>query len=164
MLLDQSGEIEDHWPLLADGNAVPNAGYALVPLARLDEARDQDGVYLGAQVPNDADPETLSQHFGRLGLISVDFPSFSDGRGFSIAARVRDLGFTGRMRAEGPVIADQFGYLLSCGFDEVSVPDDVAIRQPAEQWLAQLDRISLSYQRGRSGRTSVLDQRIASAG
>ncbi|MEM9060122.1 MAG: DUF934 domain-containing protein [Pseudomonadota bacterium] len=161
MLLDKSGEIEDHWPLIADSDELPDQGYALVPLARLDEAIEHDRVYLGARMPNDAEPRDLIHYFGRLGLISVDFPSFADGRGFSIAARLRDLGFTGRMRAEGPVIADQFGYLLACGYDEVAVPDDVAVRQPADQWISQLSRVSLAYQRGRTGRTSVLDQRLS---
>lgn len=164
MLLDRSGEIEDHWPLIAGEDSLPNHGYALVPLARINEALSLSGVYLGAQIPNDTDPRELVQHFGRLGLISIDFPSFADGRGFSIAACLRDLGFGGRLRAEGPVISDQFGYLLSCGFDEVDVPDDVALRQPLEHWMAQLDTISLAYQRRKTGRVSVLDQRRAAAG
>lgn len=163
MLLDQTGEIEDHWPLTAGSEDVPQHGYALVPLARLGEAIDQDGVYLGAQIPNDTDPRELVQYFGRIGMISVDFPSFADGRGFSIAASLRDLGFSGRLRAEGPVIADQFGYLLACGFDEVDVPEDVAIRQPVEQWLAQLENVSLAYQRRKTGRISVLEQRKAAS-
>ena len=164
MLLDRTGEIEDHWPLIADLDALPDQGYALVPLARLSEALSNQSIYLGAQVPNDTDPHDLLPYFGRLGLISVDFPSFADGRGFSIAAMLRDLGFGGRMRAEGPVIADQFSYLLSCGFQEVNVPEDVAIRQPLEQWMAQLDTVSLAYQRRKTERKSVLDQRRAASG
>ncbi|MEM7211032.1 MAG: DUF934 domain-containing protein [Pseudomonadota bacterium] len=164
MLLNASGEIEDHWPLIADSDALPDQGYALVPLARIDSALEHSGVYLGLQAPNDTAPDDLVRYFGRLGLISVDFPSFADGRGFSIAASLRDKGFSGRLRAEGPVIADQFGYLLSCGFDEVNVPDDVAIRQPVDQWLEQLENVSLAYQRRQTGRVSVLDQRLAARG
>ena len=164
MLLDRTGEIEDHWPLIADSDALPSHGYALVPLARLPQALDQSGVYLGAQIPNNTDPGDLVSFFGRLGLISIDFPSFTDGRGFSIAASLRDLGFAGRLRAEGPVISDQFSYLLSCGFDEVNVPEDIAIRQPLDHWMAQLDTVSLAYQRRKSERASVLDQRRSARG
>ncbi len=164
MLLDRTGEIEDHWPLIAGQDSLPDDGYALVPLARINEALSLSGVYLGAQIPNDTDPRVLEQYFGRLGLISIDFPSFADGRGFSIAACLRDLGFGGRLRAEGPVISDQFSYLLSCGFDEVNVPQDVAIRQPLEQWMAQLETVSLAYQRRKTQRASVLDQRRAATG
>ena len=164
MLLDHTGEIENHWPLIADSDPLPQHGYALVPLARLDEALEMTGIYLAAQIPNNTAPQDLVPYFGRLGMISVDFPSFSDGRGFSIAASLRDLGFGGRLRAEGPVIADQFGYLLASGYDEINVPDDVAIRQPADQWLAQLNNVSLAYQRRRTGRISVLDQRRQARG
>ena len=31
-----------------------------------------------------------------------------DGRGFSIGARLRAMGYVGRLRAAGPLIADQF--------------------------------------------------------
>ena len=159
MLLDATGEIEDHWPQVPDHQAAPQQGYALVPLARLGEVLGMTELYLGVDLPNDADLDLVVPHFDRISLISVDFPSFADGRGFSIAKRLRDQGFTGRLRASGPVISDQFAYLLESGFDEVAIPESVAIRQPVEDWLAQLSRIGIGYQRGRSGRASILDQR-----
>ncbi|NIP75920.1 MAG: DUF934 domain-containing protein, partial [Xanthomonadales bacterium] len=61
---------------------------------------------------------------------------------------LRALGFEGRLRASGPVISDQFDFLLACGFDEVLLPDDVAERQPPEHWTANPGRITLGYQRG----------------
>ena len=73
---------------------------------------------------------------------------------------MRALGFTGRLRATGPVIADQFAYLIACGFDEARIPDALAERQPAEQWLAQLTRISAGYQRGYGAARSILDERM----
>ena len=161
MLLDQNGELEDLWPPVADHEPLPEMGYALVPVARLEAALAHGGLYLGVEIPNHCDPKKLQRHFERLGLVAVDFPSFADGRGFSIAARLRELGFRGRLRASGPVIADQFAYLLACGFDEVLVPDAVALRQPPEQWARQLSAVTLAYQRGRPIRASILDQRRA---
>ena len=136
MLLDASGPADDPWALIGD-DAIPPDGPVIVALARLQEALAARPA-AGVLIPNDTQPENLRPFFPRLGLIAVDFPAFADGRGFSIAVRLRDLGYTGRLRAHGPVIADQFAYLLACGFDEVLVPEDVAIRQPAEQWMAQL--------------------------
>jgi len=130
----------------------------IVALERLDEALDSE-LELGVHLPNDTDPESVAPHFGRLSLISVDFPSFADGRGFSIGHSLRALGYQGRLRATGPVISDQFDFLLACGFDEVSLPDSVAERQPPEHWLAAPDRITLGYQRGLAGRGSILDAR-----
>ncbi|MEM7422400.1 MAG: DUF934 domain-containing protein [Pseudomonadota bacterium] len=159
MLIDRSGEIEDVWPLVPDTEPLPVQGYALVPMARLEEALQAHGLYLGLLISNDVGLGSIELHFNRLGLISVDFPGFADGRGFSLAATLRRAGFAGRLRASGPVIADQFGHLLTCGFDEVDVPDDIALRQPVDDWLRQLGRISFAYQRGLPGRASVIDRR-----
>jgi len=159
MLLDATGEIADEWRTVED-EPIPASGPVIVPLARLDEALARRPA-TGVLIPNDTDSERLKSHFPRLGLIAIDFPSFADGRGFSIAQRLRALGYQGRLRALGPVISDQFAYLLACGFDEVAVPPSVAERQPVDQWTAQLSKISASYQRGRPGVASILDKRGA---
>ena len=158
-LIDATGEIDDLWPHLGDA-PLPEAGRALVVADRLEEALASP-LELGVHIGPDADPEALAPHFGRLALISVGFPSFADGRGFSIAKRLRSGGFLGRLRATGPVIADQFAYLMECGFDEVAIPADLARRQPVSSWLAEAGSITLGYQRGRPGRGSILDQRRA---
>ncbi|MEM6934582.1 MAG: DUF934 domain-containing protein [Pseudomonadota bacterium] len=160
LLLDRTGEIDDLWP--AADEVLPDTGRALIPFARLDEALET-ALELGIEVPNTVEPAELLTRFGRLAMISVDFPSFADGRGFSIARRLRAEGFLGRLRASGPVISDQFTYLLQCGFDEVAVPEDVALRQPVEHWLAQLALVTTGYQRGLGERGSILDQRRSHA-
>ena len=157
-LIDRLGPAEDIWTVLGAEDALPASGSVIVALERLDEALES-GLELGVHLPNDTDPEAVVPHFGRLSLISVDFPSFADGRGFSIGHCLRALGYRGRLRATGPVISDQFDFLLACGFDEVSLPDSVAERQPPEHWAATPGRITLGYQRGRAGRGSILDAR-----
>jgi uncharacterized protein (DUF934 family) len=159
-LIDALGPSEDPWTRLGAEDPLPETGSVIVPLDRFAEARGA-GLETGVHVANDVDPETLKPHFARLSLISVGFPSFADGRGFSIAHRLRALGYEGRLRATGPVISDQFAYLLACGFDEVAIPDDVAERQPPEHWAKVPGRISLGYQRGERGRGSILDARRA---
>ena len=86
----------------------------------------------------DTDPATLSDHLDR-DLIAIDFPAFSDGRGFSLARMLREQGYTGRLRATGRLIADQYAMARRVGFDEVQVAPDIAARQPQEQWLARAD-------------------------
>ncbi len=158
-LIDRNGPAQDQWTLLGAEDALPSSGAVIVALERLDEVL-ATGLELGVHLPNDTDPESVQPHFGRLSLISVDFPSFSDGRGFSIGHCLRALGYRGRLRATGPVISDQFDFLLACGFDEVSLPDSVAERQPPEHLVAAPDRITLGYQRGLAGRGSILDARL----
>ncbi len=159
-LIDQLGPAEDHWTVLGTDDPLPSSGSVIVALEQLDEALDS-GLELGVHLPNDTDPESVKPHFARLSLISVDFPSFTDGRGFSIGHCLRALGYQGRLRATGPVISDQFDFRLACGFDEVSLPDSVAERQPPEHWAATPGRITLGCQRGLAGRGSILDARRA---
>jgi uncharacterized protein (DUF934 family) len=159
-LIDRLGPAEDQWVMLSADDPLPDSGSVIVPLARLAEGLET-GLELGVHLPNDTDPAGLKPHLDRLSLISVDFPSFADGRGFSIGHCLREFGFRGRLRATGPVISDQFEYLLACGFDEVLLPDSVAERQPPEHWAATPGRISLGYQRGLAGRGSILDARRA---
>jgi uncharacterized protein (DUF934 family) len=163
LLIDRTGEIDDLWPRVEGDAPLPARGRALVDLARLAEA-EASGLEIGVHIPPDTAADTLAPHFRRLALVSVGFPSFSDGRGFSIARRLRALGYRGRLRASGPVIADQFAYLLDCGFDEAAVPAGVAARQPVASWLAALGAISLGYQRGLAGRSSILERRRAGDG
>lgn len=85
----------------------------------------------------DADDTALSDAVAQQQPIRIHFPTFSDGRGFTLAARLRRLGFTGRLRAQGHVIADQYAMARRSGFDEVEIGDDLAARQPEEQWLAR---------------------------
>lgn len=79
-------------------------------------------------------------------LVVVDFPSFADGRGFTLARELRLKGFTGRLRAKGHVLADQYAMARRSGFDEVEISDDLATRQPEDQWLARANWKSHNYQ------------------
>lgn len=96
----------------------------------------------------------LESGFERAGLaallhapaVRIDFPSFADGRGFGLARELRSLGYQGRLRAKGHLIADQYLNARLSGFDEVEIADDLAERQPEAQWLARAARVSGNYQ------------------
>jgi len=100
----------------------------------------------GLDLPPDADPGSLAADLARIPAIRVAFPKFSDGRGFTIAARLRRLGFAGRLRAAGHVIADQYAMARRAGFDEVEIDADLAGRQPEPQWRARSDWRAHDYQ------------------
>ena len=62
--------------------------------------------------------EDLAPHVGRLRLIVLNFPKFSDGRAYSQARLLRGrLGYAGELRATGGVLQDQLPFMLRCGFD-----------------------------------------------
>ncbi len=70
-------------------------------------------------------------------VVRIAFPSFSDGRGFTLARRLRQMGFTGHLRATGHVLADQYAMARRSGFDDVEISADLAARQPQDQWRAR---------------------------
>ena len=110
--------------------------------APLDEATDGQGVDL----PSDANPLELAGQLATIPAIRVDFPSFADGRGFTIARQLRLMGFAGRLRARGHVIADQYAMARRSGFDEVEISPELAERQPQDQWLFRADWRAHDYQ------------------
>lgn len=97
-------------------------------------------------LPADTDPASLAGRLAGVAMIRVDFPVFSDGRGFSIARQLRLMGYAGRLRARGHVIADQYAMARRSGFDEVEISDDLAARQPAADWLYRADWRAHDYQ------------------
>lgn len=128
-LIDRNGVREDGWIVLADDVQSPESGAdLLMPLALWRESRERwlshpgrIGVELG---PAD-DPAALAGDIDRLTLITVAFPSFTDGRGYSIARLLRErLNFRGELRAVGEILRDQLFYLARCGFDSFALRDD----------------------------------------
>ncbi len=123
IVITEAGYAPDDW---AEG--------AVLPFDVFWSGQDLPEEPLAVEFPNDRDPAELAPWFERLGMIRVAFPAMGDGRGFSIARRLRALGYAGRLRAAGPLIADQMTAARSVGFDEIEVPDSVAARQPEALW------------------------------
>jgi len=127
IIVDDQGFRPDDWTL---------------PPSALEDARSGHGIDL----PSSADPMELAGRLPEIALIRVDFPSFSDGRGFTIARQLRLMGFKGRLRARGHVIADQYAMARRAGFDEIEIPEELAARQPEDQWLFRADWRAHDYQ------------------
>lgn len=127
--------VADDWQVLrpvADEPAVVPPGRIIVPLAVwLDRqaalvARGDVGVWLAGS----DDPAKLAVSLPSLSLIAVDFPKFTDGRGYSIAYLLRSrFGFRGELRAVGDVLPDQLFYMKRVGFDAFAVRPDKDIHQ-----------------------------------
>ena len=164
-LIHENKFVPDHWQRLADDQPVPADGKIIIPLQRLDEARQVRGSALGSigiHRANIARIDDVIPLLPNLPLISIAFPAFSDGRGFSLAKRLRRLGFKGTLRAHGPLIADQYPHALACGFDEIDISESHALRHREAHWRAATGSISLGYQRGYVRSGTILDRRAAS--
>ncbi len=141
----------DSWQLLkpaADGAwlQIPLAGDIIVPLALWLEHRDvllfRVG-RLGVWLEPGEDPALLAEHFAHLSLLAVDFPQFTDGRGYSIARLLRErYGWRGELRAIGDILRDQLFYLARCGFDAWALRAD----QDARAALNAFGDFSEAYQ------------------
>ncbi len=84
----------------------------------------------------------------KLPLIAINFPKFTDGRGYSTAALLRTrYGFTGELRAIGDVLRDQLFYMKRVGFNAFAVRADKdiadalnALRDFSENYQASTDQ------------------------
>jgi uncharacterized protein (DUF934 family) len=97
------------------------------------------------------DARALIPHLAALRLIEVNFPAFTDGRGYSAARILREAGYTGELRAVGDVLVDQLAAMRRCGFDSFE-PDKPLDPADAEAALARWDHV---YQPAADGRTAI---------
>ena len=100
------------------------------PAVSLDAFFDQpDAVSVRIEAGDDV--RRLAPVLDRVRLVEVDFPKFRDGRGFSSARVLREMGYTGEIKATGDVLVDLVFFMRRCGFDSFAPdvpmnPDDVA--------------------------------------
>ena len=95
---------------------------------------------------NDFQVETLKSFLPYLSAISINFPSEKDGRGFSLARRLRQLGYLGVLRATGHVTVDHYRHATQSGFNQIAIPTKLAKRMPESYWKQQIDSFTPSYQ------------------
>ncbi len=104
-------------------------------LAQLSRGEVEDARPIGVRVTPGAGAERLFAVVDHLELIVVEFPSFRDGRGFTLATTLRNKhGFKGDLRASGQVLPDQFAAFHQCGFTTIETPAS----HPPEQWRRAL--------------------------
>jgi uncharacterized protein (DUF934 family) len=116
----------------------------IVPLAAWQANRDalRARAEVGVWLARADDPLTLAGDVGSLTLIAIDFPRFTDGRGYSSARLLRErLHYRGELRAIGDIQRDQLYYLAQVGFDAFALREDLDI----EASLASLRAVSDVY-------------------
>ena len=161
-IMRDGGFQQDEWTRLeADAPIVGRVVAPLADLASLWGDLSVSAEAIGVDLPNDADLAQLDPYLDQLTLIVVAFPSFADGRGFSLARRLRARGYQGVLRASGKLVADQYAYAIACGFDEVEVDPSIAARQPEDQWREMGKSLSVAYQKGYDGAQNILEARRA---
>lgn len=148
-LIDRNGRRADDWVVFnGDASSVKAGASVLLPLDVFREYRDRwlthDG-RLGVLLSPSDDPAAIAGDLGRLALVAVDFPSFTDGRGYSIGRLLRDrYHYQGELRAVGDVLRDQLFLLARVGFDTFVLRDD----QDVDACVKAFGDFSEAYQAG----------------
>jgi len=108
-------------------SAVPAAGDIIVPLVLWQAMAGEllaRGGRLGLWLDSAEDPALIADSLDAFSLIAVNFPQFTDGRGYSTARLLRErYGWKGELRAIGDIQRDQLFYLSRCGFDAFVLKD-----------------------------------------
>ena len=150
--------------LIKQGEVVPNPWQTVGKEENIEEAlaRDSDrllvpfkmwleegdrlkasGKRIGLWLDSDEEPESIPGEVNDFPLIALNFPVFSDGRGFSSAVVLRQhLGYTGELRAIGDVQRDPLFYMKRCGFDSFELAENVK----TEDALRAFDDFHNNYQ------------------
>ncbi|MGL4577150.1 MAG: DUF934 domain-containing protein [Burkholderiaceae bacterium] len=167
-LIENGAVVADTFTLLdaqANLDALPT-GDLLVPLAIYMQNAEHFAKHhssargIGVLLAETDDPLVLQPHLPQLDLIAVNFPKFTDGRGFSIAHLLRTrLNWRGLLRAVGPLLRDQLFYLQRAGFDSFTLREG----QNLHAALASLQDFSVHYQIAAQDRVRTQEGQHASA-
>lgn len=148
-LIKNGAVVADDWEFVdADHGSVDAlpTGKVIVPLALWRESKAELSKHLpkvGVWLNGEEDTALLRDDIADLPLIAVNFPAFTDGRGFTAGRLLRERhGFTGELRAVGNFLRDQLCYLRRCGFNAFSLDE----KYDPEAALASLNDFSEFYQ------------------
>ena len=95
-------------------------------LQQLHELLTEHASRVGVWVTSDDDTDTLvglSEFLLQQDLIVIHVPVFTDGRGFSFAQTLRQMGYEGEIRMAGKFGRDQIAYLLRAGADSFVISE-----------------------------------------
>jgi uncharacterized protein (DUF934 family) len=148
-LIIKDGEIvNNQWQIVDENHSDLSQDYIILPYSlwavnqstlsqRVSEGK------VGLLLEGDHNLQEQNEGLASFALISIRFPGFMDGRGFSVGRLLRErYAFTGELRAVGGVIRDQLCYLQRCGFSAFDLNDDIDTKAA----LASLGDLSESYQ------------------
>lgn len=123
----------DEWSLVTD-DAVLSSAKEVINFSRWASVEGiekealiakRDAGTLGIQLNAGDTADLLAKESQGFALISVEFPKFADGRGYSAARLLRErFGFTGQLRAVGDVLFDQLFFMMRCGFNSMAMRED----------------------------------------
>ena len=137
--------VTDDFIAVADDAPLPPGKRVVVSWARY--AADPANVLaqvqsLGVRVPSDKLPKDIPD-LHKLALICIEFPRFTDGRGYSVARLLREREkFAGELRAVGWVLRDNLLNMERVGFNAF----DLREGKPLESAVQAFAELPTAYQ------------------
>lgn len=86
-------------------------------------------------INGDDDMEILRPWLLHITAVEIYFDTAHDGRGFSLARWLIEMGFEGEMRAAGALHVDQFPHAIQCGISALNLSRQAALRMPEQYWI-----------------------------
>jgi len=140
-LIKNGSIVEDQW-LPLDQESPGQTHEQVCSLEQWLELENKAGS--AVQIEPGQSPAPLFSFLQQISLVVINFPVFTDGRGFSYARELRERGYGGELRAAGHFIRDQLSYLHRCGFDAFQMADESLLQES----LVSLTDFSEHYQAG----------------
>jgi uncharacterized protein (DUF934 family) len=142
-----------------DATELPKGRDIIVTLKHWREARAAllaHGGAVGVIADPSAELTVDGDQLDRLAAIVIPFAKFADGRGYSLARRLRDeFHFKGELRATGDVLLDQIPLMLRCGFDAFEIASVPTLAALAAGHLPAIQEVYQTAVRGRSRTTAA---------
>ncbi len=123
------------------------ADIAAVPLA----AFLADPAQLAVRIAPADDARALLPRLDGVARVEIEFPAYTDGRGYSAARLLREHGYRGELRAVGDVLLDQISHMVRTGFDAFQ-PNQPLDRAAVDAAIATWPAV---YQRTVDGRAPI---------
>ena len=153
----------NYWQLIDEGetvdlSSVADSDHIILPFSRWQENQSTvlGKANIGLWLDSHESAEPLASVCHDIALIAINFPVFSDGRGYSYARTLRDhFAYRGEIRAIGDILPDQMYFYQRCGFNSFLLRSDVN----PETAINCLNDFSISYQAGSDQRPPMFHQR-----
>lgn len=131
-LYKAAGFSPDPWRHINSIEELPAEGYVILRVEdwqRLARPKQRTNMAFGLVLEPAQRVEAIADALPYLGLVAIQFPKFTDGRGYSLARQIRErYKFAGEVRATGDVLFDQLQFMTRCGFDAFEISDPVTIK------------------------------------
>ncbi|WP_300427295.1 DUF934 domain-containing protein [uncultured Thalassolituus sp.] len=115
------------------------------------------GQSLELVLTSDQTADLFGEDADNFARISIEFPKFTDGRGYSAARLLRErYGYKGELRAIGDVLIDQLFFMKRCGFDTYALRED----QVLEDAIAAFSTFTAPYQNDANDQRPLFRRRL----